>query len=68
MSYCQCMKECNCYTFQIGECDYCEERKCKYCLEKGMHPNEKSKSKTPKRKPKKVPAKSNKAAVEKVQE
>jgi len=31
MDACECMKECKCLTFQIGECDYCEERKCEYC-------------------------------------
>lgn len=29
---CTCMKKCKCLTFQIGECDYCEERLCKYCV------------------------------------
>ncbi len=28
---CTCMKECRCLTFQIDECDYCEERICSYC-------------------------------------
>jgi hypothetical protein len=38
----------------------------KQIAEKGMHPNEKSKSKTSKKKPNKVHSKSNRTAVEKV--
>jgi hypothetical protein len=40
----------------------------KQIAEKGMHPDEKSKNKTPKRKSKKVHSKSNRSAMEKVQD
>ncbi len=33
MNLCECLRECTCLTFQIDECDFCEGRKCKFCVE-----------------------------------
>lgn len=30
---CTCSNECRCDTFQIGECDFCSDRKCQSCQE-----------------------------------